>query len=324
MDPIDAEGNVNIAGKEEVRAVHTEQILEEDRKNEAPILTKAQIRRFMWKIDWHVLPMLGIIYAVSIIDRINIGSAKVLGMQQDLDLGTGPRYSIILMLFFPGYALSDVPSNWILTKVQPRYWLPALTFSWGAVLTGMAFLNNWQVMAFCRFLLGAFEGGVLPGITFTIACWYTRTELHKRIAVAYAVGIIASALAGILSYGLGSMGGLRDMNGWRWIFSIEGGVSMLIGLIAPFFVPKFPDHTKWIQPDQRAYLYNKLEKDRGDYKTAKFGWSAFVETSKDWTLWMQGTIYGFNVGTANATAFFAPTIITVSGRYHLLLPLAND
>lgn len=83
------------------------------------------------------------------------------------------------------------------------------TNSW----SGMAFLNNWQAMAFCRFLLGAFEGGVLPGITFTISCWYTRKELHKRIAVAYGIGIIASALAGILSYGLGSMGGLRGMNG---------------------------------------------------------------------------------------------------------------
>ncbi|KIW96533.1 uncharacterized protein Z519_03602 [Cladophialophora bantiana CBS 173.52] len=308
MNPIDVEGNVNVLSKDEALATHAEQITEEERKHEEPTLSKSQVRRFMWRVDLHVLPMLGLIYAVSIIDRINIGSAKVLGMQEDLNLGT-QRYSIILMLFFPGYAVSDVPSNWILTKVEPRWWLPFLTFSWGAVLCGMGFLHNWGAMAFLRFLLGTFEGGVLPGITFTIACWYTRRELHKRIAFAYAVGVVASALAGILSYGLGSMGGVRNMNGWRWIFSIEGGASMAIGLIAPLFVPKFPDHTKWIKPDERVYLYNKLDKDRGEYKTAKVVWSAFVETAKDWTLWAQGTIYCFNVGTANATAFFTPTII---------------
>lgn len=87
---------------------------------------------------------------------------------------------------------------------------------------------------------------------------------------------------------------------------------MLVGLIAPFFVPKFPDSTKWINPEERQYLYTKLEQDRGDYKTDTVNWSSFIETSKDWTLWVQGTIYAFNVGTANATAFFAPTIITVS------------
>lgn len=178
----------------------------------------------------------------------------------------------------------------------------------------MAFLHNWQAMAFCRFLLGLLEGGVLPGITFTISCWYTRMELHKRIAIAYGIGIVASALAGILSFGLGSMGGLRGMNGWRWIFSIEGGASMLVGLIAPFFVPKFPDRSTWMKPDERKYLFTKLENDRGDFRTEVVNWSSFVSTSKDWTLWVQGTIYAFNVGTANATAFFAPTIITVSHR----------
>ena len=76
-------------------------------------------------------------------------------------------------------------------------------------------------MAFLRFLLGAFEGGVLPGVTFCIACWYTRRELHKRIASAYGLGLISSAFAGIISYGLGQMDGIRDLKGWRWIFSVS-------------------------------------------------------------------------------------------------------
>jgi len=134
MDPIQADGNAN--EKRDVQLEHTES-LPDEKAQEVSQMTKAQTRRFKLKVDLHVLPMLGFIYAVSIIDRINIGSAKVLGMQQDLNLGTGPRYSIILMLFFPAYAMSDVPSNWILTRVQPRFWLPFLTFSWGAVLTGM-------------------------------------------------------------------------------------------------------------------------------------------------------------------------------------------
>ncbi len=324
MDPIDVEGNVNIKGKEEAIATHTEQIVGDEKKHQESTLTRSQIRRFMLRVDAHVLPMLGLIYAISILDRINIGSAKVLGMQEDLNLGT-QKYSIVLMIYFPGYALADVPSNWVLTKIEPRWWLPALTVAWGAVLTGMGFVHSWGVLAFLRLLLGTLEGGILPGITFTIACWYSRRELHKRIAFAYGVGVVASGLAGILSFGLGSMSGIRDMNGWRWIFSIEGGVTTLIGLVAPFFVPKFPDHTKWIKPDERIYLYNKLEKDRGDYKTGKIGWSSFIHTTKDWTLWAQGLIYCFNVGTANAIGFFTPTIIKVCSIFrYVRTPLTRS
>jgi hypothetical protein len=87
---------------------------------------------------------------------------------------------------------------------------------------------------------------------------------------------------------------------------------MAIGLIAPFFVPKFPDATKWLTADQRAFLYHKLETDRGHYRTESMTFKSFVTCCKEPTLWLMGTIYGFNVGTANAIGFFTPTIITVS------------
>lgn len=101
-------------------------------------------------------------------------------MEEDLNLGDGSRYLIILMLFFPSYFLTDVPSNYILTRLSPRLILSFLMFGWGAILTGMAFTNSWRVMAFLRFLLGAFEGGVLPGVTFTIACWQVSHNGQRR------------------------------------------------------------------------------------------------------------------------------------------------
>ncbi|KAK3696065.1 hypothetical protein LTR37_018146 [Vermiconidia calcicola] len=300
MDGTTTEENINVAGKRSAEVYHTEHIVDDDKKSETPALTAAQIRRFVAKMDLRVLPMLGIIYAVSIIDRINIGSALVLGMDEDLKLGTSNRYSTILLLFFPSYALTDVPSNWILTHVSPRWWLSFLMFCWGAILTGMAFL---------RFLLGAFEGGVLPGVTFTISCWYTRKELHNRIAFAYGVGLIASAFAGILSFGLGQMDGIRGMSGWRWVFSIEGAATMLIAAAATVLLPTFPDKAKWLKPDQKVYLFRKLEQDHGQSRTEKVSWRSLAPVAADWRLWLQGSVYGFNVGTANAVGFFAPSII---------------
>ncbi|KAK5172366.1 uncharacterized protein LTR77_004005 [Saxophila tyrrhenica] len=305
--------NINPSGKHDAEVLHTENLHDEDLKTERTELTRAQIRRFGILQDVRVLPMLGVIYAVSILDRINIGSAKVLGMEEDLNLGDATRYSIILLLFFPSYALTDVPSNWILTKVSPRLWLAFLMFGWGAILCGMGFTHNWQVVAFLRFMLGAFEGGVLPGVTFVIACWYTKPELHKRIAAAYGVGLISSGFAGILSFGLGQLDGVHGMSGWRWIFSIEGGATMLLGAVAPLFLPSFPEKASWLKPAHREHLFEKLHRDHGHAEQEKVTLRTFRNVSTDWLFWLQGSVYCFNVGTANATAFFAPTIIAGLG-----------
>lgn len=134
-------------------------------------LSPQQKRRLRWKVDLRVLPMLGIIYGISVIDRNNIGQAKVLGLAKDLELSIGARYSVVLLVFFPAYTIADLPSNLIISRVTPKYYLPFLMFAWSAILTGMAFLDNWRGLAVLRFLLGIFEGGVLPGLVFLISTW---------------------------------------------------------------------------------------------------------------------------------------------------------
>jgi hypothetical protein len=117
---------------------------------------------------------------------------------------------------------------------------------------------------------------------------------------------------------------------------IEGGATMFLAIIAPLFLQPFPDKVKWFTPAQKTYLFQKLEADHGQAETEKVGPRAILRVSKDWVLWLQGSVYMFSefrrlwrsttislrrltrsdVGTANATAFFAPTIITVSTSRH--------
>jgi hypothetical protein len=71
MEATAAEKDINPVGKTSAEMMHTERMIDDNLKSEEPQLTRAQIRRFMIKCDLRVLPMLGIIYAVSILDRIN-------------------------------------------------------------------------------------------------------------------------------------------------------------------------------------------------------------------------------------------------------------
>lgn len=164
------------------------------------ILTTNQQRRLKFKIDLRVISFLSIIFGMSIVDRINIGSAKVLGMQQDVGINIGARYSICLLLFFPGYILAAVPSNMLLVKLGVKAWISITTLLFGVCVLGIGFAPNYQVIAFLRFFLGLFEGGIMPGLLYLISSWYPRYELHRRVVLGYGTGTVAAAFAGLVRY----------------------------------------------------------------------------------------------------------------------------
>ena len=96
---------------------------------------------------------------------------------------------------------------------------------------------------------------------------------------------------------------------------------MILALLSLMLLPSFPDQAKWMKPGQKLYLYNKLERDHGHHEQEKAHWTTLKHVASDWVFWLQGSVYCFNVGTANATAFFAPTIIEVGQFYRLGQPI---
>lgn len=90
----------------------------------------ASERRLILKCDLHVVPILFLLFLLSFLDRINIGNARLMGLEKDLDM-TGHDYNIALFIFFIPYILFEVPSNLILKKVAPSTWLSVIIASWG-------------------------------------------------------------------------------------------------------------------------------------------------------------------------------------------------
>lgn len=120
-------------------------------------------KRVLRKIDFRLLPILGCLYTIALVDRSNVAVARISGMDQDLGLAQGNRVSIILMVFFIGYIIFEIPSNAIIHKFGAANWLALLAVAWGLVSLGIGFLNNWQGLAVLRVLLGILEAGFFPG-----------------------------------------------------------------------------------------------------------------------------------------------------------------
>ena len=110
---------------------------------------------------------------------------------------------------------------------------------------GFGFPKTWTPLIGLRLLLGIFEAGFFPGqyhavpprkhplnlplgCVYLISTWYVRYDLQKRYSIFYLIGCLASACSGILAYGLMQMAGTAGLNGWSWIFIIEGKQTVAI------------------------------------------------------------------------------------------------
>lgn len=87
-------------------------------------------RRLLWKLDLHVVPILTALFLFAFLDRINIGNARLMGLEGDLGM-SGHQYNVALFVFFIPYILFEVPSNMLLKRMRPSWWLSGIIFGWG-------------------------------------------------------------------------------------------------------------------------------------------------------------------------------------------------
>ncbi|KAL4258761.1 MFS transporter superfamily protein, partial [Pleurotus pulmonarius] len=242
-------------------------------------------RRTMRLVDFRVLPLLAVVYAIALIDRINLGVARTAGMGADLNLTVGSRFSIVTCLYFIPYILGQLPGNLVLRLLGARNWLAFCVVAWGAVQLGMGFVPTWGWLILCRVLLGLFEAPFFPALVYIISTWYKRYEVQKRLAAFYLSSITISGFSPIIAYGLSLLDGKKGIAGWEWIFVsstfllsaahdahplpfctqiIEGAITIALGLILFYALPDFPDKNTFLTPEQTAFVLKRVEDDRGD------------------------------------------------------------
>ena len=128
------------------------------------VLNQDDIAKTIRKMDIVVLPIMTIVLAFCFIDRSNMGLAMVVGMGKELHFKTY-EYSIALLVFFPGYALFVLPSNYILSKTSVRYWLTFLSIAFGLFTVASGLVRSFSGLAAIRAFLGVCEAGyVFPSL----------------------------------------------------------------------------------------------------------------------------------------------------------------
>ncbi|KAH8700118.1 major facilitator superfamily domain-containing protein [Talaromyces proteolyticus] len=226
---------------------------------------------------------------------------------------TGDQYLTGLTLYFIGYVLFEIPCNIILKRTTPRLWLPTITLFWGIVATLLGVVQNYAGYLTSRFFLGVTESGLFPGVVFYLSMWYKRNEQHYRISLFFSAASLAGAFGGILAWGIGHMKGVGGYNGWRWIFILEGLLTVVVSVLAYFFVHNYPSTAEFLTEEEREYIQFRLKYDNDATRDESFTWAAVLTAFKDPKVWL----YGLGFHTVSLPLYtlslFLPSIISGLG-----------
>ena len=211
------------------------------------------------RMAWRILPLLGVAYLFAYMDRVNISFAA---LQMNADLGfSATVYGLGGGLFFLAYALFEVPSNLILTKVGARRWIARIMITWGLLSAATMLVQTAWQFYLVRFLLGAAEAGFFPGIVYYLAHWFPKAVRGRSLSVIYILGALAGVVIGVLSPPLLSLDGAQGLAGWQWLFLVEGLPAVLVGLLVLLFLPDAPESVSWLDDSEKAWIARALAND---------------------------------------------------------------
>ncbi|MDQ6913538.1 MAG: MFS transporter [Verrucomicrobiota bacterium] len=211
------------------------------------------------RISRRLLPFLFLLYVANYLDRTNIAYAT-LGMKGDLGL-TDSVFGTASGIFFVGYFALQIPGALLVEHWSARRLLAITLITWGLLTTLTAFVRTPTELYGARFLLGAAEAGFFPGVIVYLSHWFVYQDRAKAVARFMSAIPIAYILGGPLAgwiLGLHSLG----IPGWRWLFLVEGGPAILLGIVTFFVLPDRPNDVTWLQPNERAWLTARLAEER--------------------------------------------------------------
>ncbi|KAJ6072553.1 hypothetical protein N7467_010638 [Penicillium canescens] len=201
--------------------------------------TKEDYTRVYRKIDHRILPLVALTYLLCYLDRTNIGNAKVLNSDTDDDLmssiGMTDHHRVALMLFLVAYSLFEAPSNLAMKALFPPIliigvviyqhrirWLGSLVICFGSLCAGIGGSKNVPTIIPLRFLLGAAEAGVYPGIIVFLSFWYGHENEPSESPSFFVAPLWQAPFGDAIAYGIGHMNQVGSLEAWRWLFIIEG------------------------------------------------------------------------------------------------------
>lgn len=250
--------------------------------------------------------MLCLMYFMNYLDRNNLAQARLNNIEEDLGM-KGTDFNTTISILFVGYMLMQVPSNMMITRVKrPSWYMSLWMLAWAAVSGCTALVQSYGGLVACRFILGIVEAPFYPAATYTLSSFYTRKEVAARIAILYGAQILATGFSGLIAAGIfAGLDGAIGIEGWRWLFIIEGSITAFIALFGFFTLADEPLTTRWLTEAERQLAYGRMKRDKiaDSDETGSSTWRGLVEACTDVRTWIFTLIKMFQLSACSFNSF---------------------
>lgn len=266
------------------------------------------------KITRRLIPFLILCYFFAYLDRVNVGFAK-LHMQDALNF-SDTVYGVGAGIFFIGYFLFELPSNLLMQRFGPRFWIARIMISWAILSALMIFVQTPTQFYVLRFLLGVAEAGFFPGIVFYLTLWFPSWRSARTLGLFILVTplstIIGSPLSGFI---LKFFDGVDGLHNWQWLFVVEAIPSFLLAFVVLRYLDNDVKSARWLSTEEKQIVADDLETDRLRNLIANEGKPPqnLKMMFRNGYVWLLALIFfSFNIGYYGIN-FWLPSIIKSSG-----------
>ncbi|RSH89938.1 hypothetical protein EHS25_001924 [Saitozyma podzolica] len=244
-----------------------------------PVAEK-QLKR---KLDMRILPLLGVCYFFYYVDKTTLSYAAIFGIKTDIKL-VGTEYSWLSSVFYFGWLVWAIPSNLIMQRSPPAYYLALNIFMWGVLLMCQAAANNFASLTGLRILSGAFEAIADPAFMLITSMYYTRSEQPSRISAWYCFNGLGVAGGGLIGYGIGHVKGA--LASWRYEFIIVGAGCAAWGIVLFLLLPNSPATFWGFTHEEKLLMIARMRKNQTGVENRRIKWDQVVETYTDYKTYM--------------------------------------
>ena len=251
-------------------------------------------------------PLLILMYVVSFLDRANVGFAK-----QALAASAGiseRAYALGAGLFFISYSLCGFPSNLILHKVGAKRWMALLMVCWGTVSMATMFVNGPTSFYLLRTLLGVMEAGFFPGVILYLTYWFPGRARGQILGLFYLGVPLALIIGGPLSGILLALSTKSGLQGWQWMFLVEGFIAVSFGVVAFCYLENRPADARWLPDDEKRALNEELTREERHRRLT--GPADIIPMLRDGRVLRFLLIYGFIQMSTYGAVFYLPAEVS--------------
>lgn len=267
------------------------------------ILNPEQQKQLMTRVFWRVMPLLTLAYLVAIIDRANVGFAK---LQMVKDLGMSEQaFGLAASLFFVGYLVFEIPSTLAVHKYGARRWIARILVSWGIVTVAMAFAWSDTVFTVLRFLLGVAEAGAYPGIIFFTTLWFPQAYRVRVMGIVTLGSAFGNMFGSLLAGPMLDLDGTFNLAGWQWVFLVTGVPAVLMGFVIFFGLPDSHTKASFLSSDEKAWLSQNLDRE----SAAKHDHGSVWQVLWDPRVLFISLVYALILTSLYGVIYWIPTVV---------------